>query len=471
MPGLIAVAQTQTSATTEATSGAAAAAASVAAEKGALPAFPGAEGFGGYTPGGRGGEVYEVTSLEDSGPGTLRDAVSKGHRTVVFRVSGNIDLKSALQIKEPFITLAGQTAPGDGICLRYFPFGVATHDVVVRFIRSRLGDLHGQEDSIDIWNGCSNLILDHCSATWSVDECLSTSGNNQNCTIQWCLIGASLNNSIHKKGEHGFGSLARANGPMSWYHNLWIHNNSRNPRLGDAYGRGSSPFFDVRNNVIYDFGGTATGLTQGTWQANYVGNYVRPGPNSKAKTPIHMGGKSDIVFYLAGNVFDGHPEITADNAKFIDKYEMDGKPVARTVNEAFPSPAFHTMSAEEALESVLAFVGACLPARDSVDARLIADVKERGGKIIDSQRDVGGWPELKSGVAPADSDHDGIPDEWEKAHGLNPNDSSDANKDLNGDGYTNLEKYLDGIDPAKKIDYREPENNVDPLLGRITGGR
>ena len=448
-------------------SASAAVAASLAAEKGALPAFPGAEGFGGYTPGGRGGEVYEVTSLEDSGPGTLRDAVSTGHRTVVFRVSGYIDLKSALQIQQPFITIAGQTAPGDGVCTRYFPFGVATHDVIVRFMKGRLGDLHGQEDSIDIWNGCSNVILDHCSATWSVDECLSTSGNNQNVTIQWCLIGESLNHSIHSKGEHGYGSLARANGPMSWYHNLWIHNDSRNPRLGDAYGRGGSPFFDVRNNVIYDYGGTASGLTQGKWQANYVGNYIRPGPSSKAKTPIHMGPNSDITFYLAGNVFEEHSDFTADNTKFIDAYELDGKPVAKTVNEAFPSPAFHTTTAEEALQSVLAFVGACLPTRDAVDARLIGHVKDRGGKIIDSQRDVGGWPELKSSPAPTDSDHDGIPDEWETAHGLNPNDPSDANKDMNGDGYTNLEKYLNGIDPSKKIDYRDAKNNVDPLMGRF----
>jgi hypothetical protein len=256
---------------------------------------------------------------------------------------------------------------------------------------------------------------------------------------------------------------------MSWYHNLWIHNNSRNPRLGDAYGRGASPFFDVRYNVIYDYGGTASGLTQGKWQANYVGNYVRPGPSSTAKTPIHMGPKSDIAFYLAGNVWEGHPAFTADNSKFIDNYSLEGAPVAKTVNVAFASPVVRTMTAEEALRAVLAEVGAFLPARDAVDARLIGHVKERGGKLIDSQKDVGGWPELKSAAAPVDSDHDGIPDEWEVAHGLNPRDASDGNKDLNGDGYTNLEKYLDGIDPAKKVDWRDPRNNVDPLMGRVKG--
>jgi hypothetical protein len=184
-----------------------------------------------------------------------------------------------------------------------------------------------------------------------------------------------------------------------------------------------------------------------------------------------MGPKSDITFYLAGNVFEGHPDFTADNTKFIDNYALDGKPVAKTVNVAFASPAFHTTSAEEALRSVMAFVGACLPARDPVDTRLIGDVKDHGGKIINSERDVGGWPELKSAAAPVDSDHDGIPDEWELAHGLNPNDPSDGNKDMNGDGYTNLEKYLDGIDPSKKVDYREVRNDVDPLMGRVAGAR
>ncbi len=167
-------------------------------------------------------------------------------------------------------------------------FGIATHDVVVRYLRVRLGDEKRQEaDCIDLLHGVRDCILDHCSATWSIDECLSTSGDNANCSIQWCLIGESLNRSKHAKGAHGYGSLARANGPMSWHHNLWIHNDGRNPRLGDNYGKGPQPTFDVRNNVIYNFGGAASGLTEGRLKVNYVANYIRPGPSSRAHAHYH----------------------------------------------------------------------------------------------------------------------------------------------------------------------------------------
>jgi pectate lyase len=433
-----------------------------------VPAFPGAEGFGANTPGGRGGAVYEVTNLNDSGPGSFRDAVSQPRRIVVFRVSGTIDLRSPLRITRPYITIAGQTAPGGGICLRNYSFEIATHDVIVRFIRSRLGDTRGQEaDSISILHNCHDVILDHCSATWSVDECLSTSGVDSNITVQWCLIAEALNKSVHAKGPHGYGSLARANGPISWYHNLWAHNDARNPRLGDNYGRGSHPFFDVRYNVMYDYGQICSGLTQGIFNANYVGNYIRSGPMSKAKAPIHIGAPSEISFYLQGNVIEGNAELTADNVRMIDLYEIGGKRQVQTVKEAFPSPAVRQYSAREAYAAVLASVGACLPARDSVDARIIDTVRKRTGTIIDSQKDVGGWPMLESAPAPLDGDHDGIPDAWEKKYGLNPNNPSDANKDLNGDGYTNIEKYLNGIDPTTKIDWRDPKNNIDPLTAPL----
>jgi pectate lyase len=314
-----------------------------------IPAFPGAEGFGASANGGRGGQVYEVTTLEDSGPGSLRDAVSAGNRTIVFRVSGTIGLKSPLRISQPNITIAGQTAPGDGVCVRGYTLSTEnTHDVIIRFIRSRLGDENRQEsDGITVGNRCTNIILDHCSSTWSVDEALSTAGVDQNVTIQWCLIAEGLNHSVHAKGAHGYGSLARANGPVSWYHNLWAHNNSRNPRLGDSYGRGSHPFFDVRNNVMYDYGETCSGLTQGIFNVNYVANYIRPGPSSKAKTPIHIGTPSEISFYVHGNVLDGNPEMTADNARFVDILEADGKRQAQIATEPFPSPPVLTYSAED----------------------------------------------------------------------------------------------------------------------------
>ena len=370
-----------------------------------------------------------MTNLNDSGPGSLRDAVSKDHRTIVFRVSGTIDLESPLIVKQPFITIAGQTAPGDGICLRYCNFGIQSHDVVIRYLRVRLGDQKKQEtDSISILNNCRNVILDHCSATWSVDEDLSTSGIDDNITVQWCLIGEPLNKSIHKKGAHGYGSLARANGSVSWYHNLWAHCDSRNPRLGDFYNRPGSPTFDVRNNVIYDYGGTATGLTQGAFKANYVGNYLRPGPSSKARVPINVGTPSNLTFFIRDNIWEGHDSITSDNSQFFTATGKDVKELVHTVDEPVTAPPFKPVSAKEALELAPADVGATKPKRHSVDARIIETVRSHTGRIIDSQQEVGGWPELKSTPAPLDSDHDGIPDEWETQHGLNPNDAADVPK-------------------------------------------
>src|SRR6476660_5645118 len=238
----------------------------------AVPAFPGAEGFGTNTPGGRGGRVIFVSNLNDAGSGSLRAACdAEGPRIVIFRVSGLITLASPITVKNPFITIAGQTAPGDGICLRNFTFNIATHDVVVRYLRSRLGDVSSQEaDSITLLSGAHDVVLDHCSATWSIDESLSLAGNVSNVTIQWCLIGNALNHSKHSQGDHGYGSLSRANGPVTWHHNLWVHNNSRNPRLGDNYGRPPFPTFDVRNNVMYDYGEICSGLTQGVLKVNYV---------------------------------------------------------------------------------------------------------------------------------------------------------------------------------------------------------
>ncbi len=417
----------------------------------ALPAFPGAEGFGAATPGGRGGRVIFVTNLDDSGPGSLRAACeAEGPRIVMFRVAGTIALKKPITVTHPFLTVAGQSAPGDGVCLRDSYFGIATHDVVVRFLRSRLGDQTRQEaDCIDLLNGAHDCILDHCSATWSIDECLSTSGNNQNCTIQWCLIGESLNNSKHAKGKHGYGSLARANGPMSWHHNLWLHNDARNPRLGDNYGRGGLyPTFDLRNNVIYDFGGTASGLTQGTLRVNYVANYLRPGPSSRAPKPISVGHPSELTYFIRDNVLEGNEALSADNTQFFTTVEWEGKREVRTVDTPFAAPAVRTVSAKEALELVLATVGASRPVRDSVDTRLIGHVRTRAGKLIDSQDEVGGWPVLKSGPLPADADDDGIPDAWELAHGLDPKDAADA-RSLARSGYTWIEEYLNDLAGAR----------------------
>ncbi len=412
-----------------------------------LPAFPGAEGFGATTPGGRGGRVIFVTNLNDSGPGSFRAACeATGPRIVVFRVSGTIALKSDIIVTEPYITIAGQTAPGEGICLRDATFGIATHDVVVRYLRSRLGDeTRRTADAFDVLHGSRNVVLDHISATWSIDEALSLSGNNQYITIQWCLIGESLRESKHRKGAHGFGTLARANGPVTFHHNLWIHNDGRNPRLGDNYGRGNSPTFDVRNNVIYNYGGTASGLTQGILKVNYVANYIRPGPSSRARTPITIGpNRSSMDFFIRDNVFDGNEELTRDNTRFFSQVEADGTRIVRIADQPIEAPKVTTVSAEEALELVLAKVGASLPKRDAVDARLVEHVRTRTGTMINSQTEVGGWPELKSATPPADADNDGIADDFEKRHGLDPHDPKDAAK-LAPSGYTWIEEYINSL--------------------------
>jgi pectate lyase len=421
-----------------------------------IPAFPGAEGFGATTPGGRGGKVILVTNLNDAGPGSLRAACeADGPRTVIFRVSGLISLATPIVVKNPYLTIAGQTAPGDGVCLRNFTFNIATHDVVVRYLRSRLGDISGQEaDSITLSSGAHDVVLDHCSATWSIDESLSLTGDVSNVTVQWCLIGNALNHSKHGKGDHGYGSLSRANGPVTWHHNLWAHNNSRNPRLGDNYGRPPYPTFDVRNNVMYNYGEICSGLTQGVLKVNYIANYIRPGPNSKARTPIHVGSPSDLRFYIRDNVLEGSKAQTADNLQFFDRIFIDGKRQVETVAQPFAAPVVRTSSAADAYVAVLATVGASLPRRDSVDAQIIRDVRSGKGSMIDSQQQVGGWPELKLTEPPRDRDGDGMPDSWERRYGLNPHDMSDGSADKDKDGYTNLEEYLNNTNPNKYVDYR-----------------
>ncbi len=445
-----------------------------------LPAFPGAEGFGMYVTGGRGGEVYTVTNLNDAGPGSFRDAVSKGKRTVVFGVSGTIQLKSQLNITQSDITIAGQTAPGDGICLRDQQFGPSGHNIIIRYLRSRLGDVSRKEDdSLEVNNGASDIMYDHCTATWAIDECFSTSGRETNVTIQWCLIAQGLTDSIHAKGPHGYGSLARSNGNVSWIYNMWAETLERNPRLGDVYGQGR-PNFECRNNVLYNWGRVATGLIQGNINVNYVNNYLRPGPvSSKDATGIHTPGpndngamSSDMTFYMKGNIFEGHDAETKDNTLFFDHTAVPGRLVLHfsptPIVTTAPPPA-RQWTAEESYKQVLDNVGACLPVRDRVDAAIIDQTRNRTGTLIDTQSQAGGWPELKSTPAPVCTLNDGIPDDWKTAHGLDPKDATLAAK-VGPNGYTYLEEYLNGTDPAVKIDYLDPKNNVSSLKPGPTAG-
>ncbi len=418
----------------------------------AIPAFPGAEGAGSTTPGGRGGRVIHVTNLNDSGPGSFREACeAKGPRIVLFQVSGIIALTKPIKIKNPYITIAAQTAPGDGVSLKNFPLVTETHDIVVRYLRSRKGDETPQaEDALDIGHGSRDVIFDHCSATWSIDEAFSLSGNNGNITIQYCIIGESLRASTHGKGAHGYGSLSRANGPVTLHHNLYIHNDARNPRFGDNYGKPPFPSFDFRNNIIYNFGKIASGVTQGNLRINYINNIIIPGASTAnpRTSPIHIGTPSNIFVHLSGNIYEQNEKLTASNDLFLSRTLIDGRVQARAVKTPFAMPPVKTQPAMEAYETVLSSVGATLPVRDAVDARLVNHVRNRIGKMIDSQKEVGGWPVYKSGRIPKDTDGDGMPDDWELAHGLNPKDPGDGPK-ISASGYTNLEHYLNGTDPRK----------------------
>ena len=459
-----------------------------------VPAFPGAEGAGALTPGGRGGKVFEVTTLNDGGPGSLREAfAASGPRIVVFRVSGIITLTNRLPINQPFITVAGQTAPGDGICIRGETTEINTHDVILRYLRFRRGDLKRRDDALG-GNPVGNVIVDHCSCSWGLDENLSLYrqmgktlvGEDQKLpterlTIQWCISSEALDLHNHAFGGTWGGRYG------SFHHNLFACNTGRNPSIGWG------DHFDFRNNVLFNWRHrTIDGGDDSSW-VNVVANYFKPGPavnpgdiRHRICMPQHANMLSEGPvpgrWYVADNFVDGFPEISADNWNGGVQFEHNSQSFENTHSEAelkafmdhkrsltpIPSVPIRQQTAQEAYELVLAQAGATLPRRDPVDLRIIESVRtgqvKFGAKgIIQTPDDVGGWPEYKSAPAALDSDHDGMPDEWEKKYGLDPNDPSDAAKDADGDGYTNLEEYLNGTDPTKFVDYAKPENNVNTL--------
>ncbi len=430
-------------------------------------AFPTAEGYGKYTVGGRGGVVLEVTNLNDSGPGSLRAAVeAKGPRTVVFRISGTIDLKSKLAIRNPYITIAGQTAPGDGICIKRYPLTIGADEVIIRYIRVRFGDESGQDADAVSARYVKNIILDHVSASWSVDEAMSIY-HCENITVQWCMISESMFNSNHVKSNHGFGGIWGSN-YSSYHHNLIAHHSSRNPRFASGCG-----FTDYRNNVIYNWGYKSSyggeAVQHGSDKFNFstinmVGNYYKPGPatatdkRAELVDPSKRSEEDKGRWFVGGNYVEGNPSVTQDN--------WSGVRGANYIQLESPWDAMpiKPQTAEEAYKSVLASAGAILPKRDAIDVRIIEETrngtatfegvykakkavsdKTKVTGIIDSQNDVGGWPELKSAPAPKDTDHDGMPDVWEIAKGLDPENSDDRNK-VGEAGYTMLEVYLNGIE-------------------------
>jgi len=451
-----------------------------------VPAFPGAEGYGSVTIGGRGGKVIAVTNLNDSGSGSLRAAVeAEGPRIVVFRVSGTIDLKSPLKISSPYITIAGQTAPGDGIAIKRYPLTIAAADVILRFLRLRLGDETGDDADALSSRYHKNIMVDHVSVSWSVDEALSIY-HCEHVTVQWCLVSESLYQSVHVKGAHGFGGIWGAN-YSTYHHNLLAHHSSRNPRFASGAG-----YTDYRNNVIYNWGGNSAygGEKQqvgnprfNSTTINMVANYYRPGPATgsgavrrRIVNPSSRGGAAGFgQWYVAENYMHDDPKVTADNwAGGVQPDGGDAHIDVLKLAAPWRSMPIRQQTAEEALPLVLRHAGASLPKRDPVDARIIEEVRTGtarfgetyagGGKgIIDSQRTVGGWPQLESRVAPPDTDGDGMPDVWESSHGLDPHDNADGSKDPDGDGYTNVEEYLNGTDPQMFVDYTKTENNIDTL--------
>lgn len=378
-----------------------------------------------------------MTTLADEGPGSLRDAVGQGNRTIVFQVSGTIALKKRLDIAESNITIAGQSAPGDGICLRDNALVISGENIIVRFLRLRPGDESRQEcDALTLWSA-NRVMIDHCSMSWSTDSVNDVVRDSSNVTVQWCIISEPLNDSVHSKGAHGYGT-GWGSGPEagnSFHHNLLAHCNSRSPRLGSE----RDALVDVRCNVIYNMGrGWAYGGEHA--RVNYVGNYYRPGPSTLRPSEIFRVSSPDTRLFVDGNVVEGHDEITQDNRRGLSVDKGIGIDTV-SVLEPFTMPAVTAHSAPEAYELVLNHAGATLPARDAVDRRIVQNVRDKSGKIIDSQAAVGGWPELHTRQVLADSDRDGLPDAWESRHGLNPHDRSDAAQVTAAD-YTQLEAYL-----------------------------
>jgi hypothetical protein len=449
-------------------------------------AFPGAEGFGRFTSGGRGGRVIKVTNLNDDGPGSLRAAIeASGPRTIVFDVDGTIALRRDLELRNGDVTIAGQTAPGGGVALKNHALIIAADNVIVRYIRSRMGDeAKAENDAIDVRAG-SNIIIDHVSASWANDETLSVTQNYKpggpvkhltNVTVQWSIISESMNNAGHEKGEHGYGSLIQGSygARYSFHHNLWAHHQSRMPRIGNYASKADDPegvLYDFRNNVFYNWGDGATtdfynwapGLARGynmdpfygrpdnksryaaganlnsntVTKANFVNNAYIQGANTGAPLILYLRNQGAEV-HVSGNSMDGRVMPDQWGAVISSRGDDWRRP------EPFDWAGVKTQSASAALKAVLANAGASRW-RDPVDRRVVQSVRERSGRIINSQADVGGWPELPKGEARLDSDGDGMPDAWERGRRLKPNDPSDGAADRNGDGVTNLEDWLNSL--------------------------
>lgn len=456
-------------------------------------AFPGAEGFGRYTTGGRGGTVYHVTTLEDTGEeGSFRWACNqKGPRTIIFDVSGTIYLTSPLRLSNGDVTIAGQTSPGGGICIADYPFSIGADNVIIRYMRFRCGNRHVDEHEGDGLGGMdlNDVIIDHCSVSWSVDECLSVYGS-RNLTVQWCIAAQSMVNAGHSKGSHGYGGNWGGSG-ASYHHNLIIHHTSRTPRLGPRPSTQTDERMDMRNNVIYNWGGNGCYGGEGM-NVNIVNNYYKPGPATEnrsetiqrriagigIRTSEYTGHNTDSPnewdkmwhvwgkFYVDGNVNSKYDDVTNDNWTYgmynqitngsgVDNTYTQATRDTMRINEPIDFVAVTTHSAADAFDRVLKYAGCrrTESSRDALDIILVNDAREGLATFtgrncdqgfINSQDDCGGWPVLATANAPADLDNDGISDQWEDFNGLDPSNPDDGNE-VGADGYTNLERYLNSL--------------------------
>ncbi len=423
-----------------------------------LPAFPGAEGWGRHAKGGRGGAVLKVTNLNDSGAGSFREAITDaGPRIVVFEVSGTIDLKAPIEINSPYITIAGQTAPGDGICLKRFPLRIHnTHDVIIRGIRIRPGiesGLIGSEiDVIDVDNS-ENVIVDHCVFSWSTDEGVNTWHGARLVTVQWCVMSEPLDHSIHEKGEHGY--CASIGGyKASFHHNLLANGAGRNPSIA---GNNQNPtvLLDFRNCVISNWGHRS--CDGKPLSINLVNNYYKPGPatNEDVKRRITRIDNAEkmgfsCLWHVEGNQVEGYPDISASNWAGGVDYEEGTSAEKNRRKDPFEVAPVITQPAKDAYDLVLRWAG-CFWNRDTQEQRIIEQI--RTGKytvsktgLIDRTEQAGGWPVLKTGKLPPDTDKDGLPDEWEQKNGLNITDPADAKK-IAANGYSNIENYINSLLP------------------------
>ncbi|UCD27542.1 MAG: Gfo/Idh/MocA family oxidoreductase [Planctomycetota bacterium] len=416
-----------------------------------MPTFPGAEGFGCDTPGGRGGKVLIVTNLNDTGAGSFREAcMHEGPRIIVFNVGGYITLETDIDIKHPFCTISGQTAPGDGICIRGAGINILTHDIVVHYVRFRMGriadhKIEHSRDCIDIVGKppSYNVVLDHCSISWAVSRNIVTWNDAHDITVQWCIISEGLYDpGVLKSALEGKGFLVGdRTHRISIHHCLFAHNYQRNPRLKHGV------HADLVNNVVYNWDDGAAVLVGDflrakdapAVQANIINNWFQAGANTTPESPV-INALTSATIHVAGNVSD-HTWYKKDMLESLQWLTLSDKP--------FAAAPVNLLSVKEAYRRVLTGAGVTYPVRDAVDERVIKEVREGIGHHIRHQDEVGGWCKLAEGESRKDSDSDGMPDSWEIEHKLNPNDSSDASADYDGDGYTNVEEWINGLTDPK----------------------